>query len=165
MNVGMRVYLDTNIFIYTFEEVGNIGSLLSRCITAGQRSGARFVTSELTLSELLVKPHRDGNHALIDRYEALIQTNNWLEVQPVGRPVLAYAAALRARNKGLKLPDAVHFATAVAGDCSYFLTGDNGILESYDLHPAFGIPDNSASLQIIRPDEATLTALLEDLTP
>ena len=56
-----RVYLDTNVFIMLSEKNHRLQQLLVQMISA-QPFGKppKFATSELTLSELLVKPHQAG---------------------------------------------------------------------------------------------------------
>lgn len=159
-----RVYLDTNIFIYALEETISLDGSIARFLIAATRGSQSFVTSELSLSELLVKPHREADGILINRYENFIQTSAWLNVPTVSRSVLAYAAVLRAKNKGLKLPDAIHLSTAIGSACSHFLTADTGILDSYDLlHPLYGGAESVQPLRIVRPDTPTLTSLLKSL--
>ena len=50
-------------------------------------------------------------------------TSAWLAMVPVSRTILIDAARLRA-NSGLRLPDAIHVATAVAAGCPIFLSND-----------------------------------------
>lgn len=160
-----RIYLDTNIFIYAFEEAGQRSNLLAQLFSVSSRSAACFVTSELSLSELLVKPYRQADDVMIDQYEGFILTSDWLEVLPVARPTLAYAVVLRSQNKGLKLPDAIHLSTAIGASCSHFLTGDMGIADTYELiHFRYGVTKKAQPLAVVHPDEPTLASLLQSLT-
>jgi predicted nucleic acid-binding protein len=160
-----RIYLDTNIFIVAFERRDELSDRLALLFSTRQSSQTRFVTSELTLSELLVVPYRDNDDSLIDTYESLILTNNWLEVVPVAQPTLRYAAVLRSQYRSLKLPDAIHLSTAIGTNCSHILTEDRGINGEYRLqHPRYGIVTDAPSLQTIRLDGSTLTSLLKSLT-
>ena len=150
----MRIYLDTNIFIAAFERRDAVSDRLAGVFSTGLgRAGRLFVTSELTISELLVVPLRDGNRALTSYYSDVLSENEWLHVHPVAKPILVSAAGLRADRKGLRLPDAIHLATALASGCTHFLTEDNGLaLAGVSAAPALGM---------LRPDEPTLTSLLE----
>ncbi len=82
-------------------------------------------TSELTLAEALVVPHRKGDRRLIDLYEELVSSRDGLTVVPVTRPICLAAAAERASGP-FKLPDAVHIATARETAYDAFLTNDRG---------------------------------------
>jgi predicted nucleic acid-binding protein len=121
---GTRLYLDTNVIIYAAEGTAALpaslkGALLR--VDAGQLSA---VTSELTLAEVLVKPLRDQDAAMIQRYESRLTSGPSLTVAPVSRGILARAAELRAGQTSLKLPDAIHAATALLHGCTTFLTND-----------------------------------------
>lgn len=162
MAVAEKVYLDTNVFIAAFENRNELSDLLANLFTVDTEK-ARFATSELTLSELLVKPYKTADDAAIDLYEGMIQTSEWLEVLPVGRQMLWYAAVLRAEYPSLKLPDAIHVSTAFAAECSHFLTGDAGLKEMYQIvHTRYGMSKSSKPLTVIRPETATLLSLPED---
>lgn len=152
-----RVYLDTNVFIAAFERKDALGLQIGRLFEV--RSNARsqsFVTSELTLSELLVAPYRDGDDDLSRAYERLMTTNEWLQVVPVTKHVLKNAALLRSFSVGLKLSDAIHLATAVDANCTHLLTDDLAL-------GRVQLP-SGADLAVLRPDAATLTSLIESLS-
>ena len=93
-----------------------------------QEGQLRAVTSELTLAEVLVKPLADGKTEICTAYTAAVQDSASLEVMPVTREVLVEAAGIRAKA-GVRLPDAIHIATAVLSGCRSFLTNDKSIME------------------------------------
>ncbi|MGK9052154.1 type II toxin-antitoxin system VapC family toxin [Neorhizobium petrolearium] len=151
-----RIYLDTNVFVLAFERKDRSGAILSDLFFNVEKgSMPLFVTSELTLSELLVIPYRNGDAELIEAYAVLLQNDDWLEVVPVKRPVLIQAAMLRSHRKGLKLPDAIHLSSASGAGCSHFLTADMGINAQ--------VAEQEGPLTVLRPDEPTLTSLIESL--
>ncbi|WP_159945948.1 type II toxin-antitoxin system VapC family toxin [Rhizobium sp. 18065] len=166
MRAVRRVYLDTNVFILLAEKTHETQERLV-ALLAGQPSDAepRFATSELTLSELLVKPYREQDESLVRKYDSLMQQSEWLDLRPVDRDVLCHAAALRGQYGHLKLPDAIHLSSAIGQGCSHFLSDDRGIRDSYEVRhnrqdPLLGI----ATLSVLRPDEPTLTSLIESLS-
>jgi len=127
-----RFYLDTNVFIEIFEGRGPLSEMLSEFLIAVEnQKRQRLVTSELTLAELLVKPVALQRHDLIQVYDNWTISNSYLEVVPVVREVLRDAATLRANDKALKLPDAIHLTTARGTGCRYFLTKDERIKGQY----------------------------------
>jgi len=165
MSEFARIYLDTNIFIFAFEEKNERSKLLGRLFAPSlDRAKPLLVTSELTLSEVLVRPFQDGDNLLIDAYDGFLTACDWLDVLPVVRPTLWYAAVLRSQYQKLKLPYAIHLSTAIGAECSHFLTADEGIESSYHLsHGRYGATKNGKPLSVIRPDEPTLTSLLQSL--
>ncbi|MGC4002203.1 MAG: PIN domain-containing protein [Pirellulales bacterium] len=119
-----------------------------------------FRTSELTLSEVLVHPLRLGNADLASIYMKMLAGAYWLSVVPVSPPVLEAASVLRASQRSLKLPDAVHVATAMFSGCSHFLTQDQRITDFEPLKHPFreqALP----ALKIVRLDMITLSSILE----
>jgi len=94
--LGRRIYLDTNIVI----------------------------TSEMTLVEALVGPLETQNLAIQQTYRSFLTSTATLVVSPVSRDILEEAAQLRANTK-LKLPDAIHLATAIRHQCDSFFTNDD----------------------------------------
>lgn len=112
---GVRIYLDTNIFIAAFERRDAVSDRLAGVFSTGLGRAERlFVTSELDYIRAFRVPLRDGNRALTSYYsDAVLSENEWLHVHPVAKPILAWAARLRADRKGLRLPDAIHLATAL----------------------------------------------------
>ncbi|MEF0939848.1 type II toxin-antitoxin system VapC family toxin [Rhizobium sp. BR 362] len=160
-----RIYLDTNIFIIAFERRDEIGDmLLQSFVAAGRRHAKLFVTSELTLAELLVTPYRNGDTILAETYETSISTNSWLEVLPIERSMFLCTAMLRSQYSGLKLPDALHLSVAAAAGCSHLLTDDYGIKGEYRLAGSrYGLEFDTPPLAVLRPDEPTLSSLLKSL--
>lgn len=120
---GKRVYLDTNIWIYSLEEYSYFAYSLRQLFQSIDDGELEAITSELTLAETLVKPLRDSNLELQTVYRLAIQNLGGLSVLPVSRDVLLKAAEISA-NTRLKLPDAIHAATAILSECSTFLTND-----------------------------------------
>lgn len=120
---GERVYLDTNIFIYAIEGYPDFIDELNQLFDNIDAGNLRAFTSELTLAEVLVRPFIDGNLEIQSVYQQALQSSEVLEVVAVSRDVLIEAARLRA-IANLRLPDAIHGATAILSGCETFLTND-----------------------------------------
>lgn len=148
-----RIYIDTNVFITAFETQGDLAEKVALLLAAPAAGRSQpFITSELTLSELLVRPYRGADIPLVTIYSRVLPTSLGLEVQPVTRDVLFSAAKLRAENPSLKLPDAIHLATATLFGCSHVLSADKGMRSSEHF-----------PVTVLKPDEATIASLLESL--
>lgn len=118
-----RLYLDSNIFIYTIEEYPVFSNVLDRLEMGILNGKIQALTSEVTLSEVLVKPIADGDVIKIQAYHRSMRNGNTFTVVPVDRSILIEAATVRA-NSNLKLPDAIHLATAILHGCTHFVTND-----------------------------------------
>lgn len=123
LTLSGRVYLDTNIFIYALEGYSTFRAVLTTLFGALDRCELAAITSELTLAEVLVKPFSDRSIERERAYLQILQPSTSLQMVPVSRDVLIAAARLRAETT-MKLPDAIHAATAQITGCSYFLTND-----------------------------------------
>lgn len=125
---GRLAYLDTNIFIYAVEGGTRFDVMLGRYFERLADRLERAITSELTLAEVLVKPFQDHSLSRQQAFNDAIQTQDGLSVSPVTRTVLIEAARVRATTTPrLKLPDAIHVATALEHGCEVLLTNDHRI--------------------------------------
>ena len=122
---GASVYLDANILIRMTEGTPEDRNALRSMLSAYVALGAVFITSELTLTEVLVHPIRFKRQDHIERYNRLL--SEFIEPKPVSREVLLTAASLRADLPSLRTPDAIHTATALLAKAAVFITGDRGI--------------------------------------
>jgi predicted nucleic acid-binding protein len=119
-----RVYLDSNVFIAAMENPGAHSDHAWWIIHAIDDGRITAVTSEMTIAEVLVKPIELGNSELITAYQEMIVSSSHFDVHPVRRDVLVAAAQLRARRKSIRLPDAIHVATASAALCACMVSDD-----------------------------------------
>lgn len=162
-----RVYLDANIFILAMETRGAVSDELMRLLAGELADQLALITSDLTLAELLVGPIKTGNKSLVSTYEGIVNSNATVETAPVSRDILGASAWLRAVVTSLKLPDAIHLATAASMSCTKFLTDDRGI------PPRILVPNdalahsrpgelwfqNLTRLEAVRPDVAVIAKL------
>lgn len=117
------VALDTVAFIYFIEEHERFVPVVAPLFVDAARGRRRLVTSALTLLEVLVVPYRAGDVALAERYEALLTRSRGLMLVGIERGQLRAAAQLRAAY-GVRTPDALQLAAALARRCSAFVTND-----------------------------------------
>jgi len=116
-----RVFWDTNLFIYLWEDFGKLSSqvltLRNRMLTRGDE----LLTSAITLGEILVKPIQKQDAKAVAYYQKLIATT--AAVIPFeGKAALAYAR-LRA-DRSLRPPDAIQLACAATAGVDLFITND-----------------------------------------
>jgi len=129
---GKRAYLDSNIFIYAFENVGVFGAACAVILALVDRGVTKAVTSEISLVEILVGPLMAGNHALAALYVQRLETAPGLELVPISRSIILRSASIRASRR-LKIPDAMHVAAAIETGCDLLVTADAGIQGSVRL--------------------------------
>ena len=73
--------------------------------------------------ELLVRPYRDQDEELVDGFYGLLSTYPHLTWTELSLEIADHAARLRA-NYGLRTPDAVQAATAIALATTGFVSND-----------------------------------------
>jgi predicted nucleic acid-binding protein len=130
---GDLVYLDVNIWIYALEGYPDFLEEMTLLFQAIDQGRLKAVTSEISLAEALVKPMQLQNESLQKAYCRAITNRQNVAVIPVEREILIWAARLRSTSK-LKLPDAIHGATALKTGCTSFLTNDRVFKSITDLH-------------------------------
>ena len=141
--LGPKVYLDSNFFIYVLEAVEPWAKAAREILGALDRGELKAVTSELSLAECLVKPLELGRSDIAEAYLELLKDHRFLTIGPVTREILIEAARLRGLSR-IKLPDAIHAATALKEGCSSFLTNDDRLkIKGIEV---IGWPDLEASL-------------------
>ena len=116
------VYLDASGLIYSMERVEPYRSLLEPMWQEAQDGTLTVVSSPVIVIEALVKPLRDGNAEIEAQYRELFASNG-LRLLDASYRVFEDAARLRA-DTGLKIPDALHAATALRSGCALFITND-----------------------------------------
>lgn len=119
-----KVYFDTNVFIAAYETVGALSDHACWLMEAVENGRMLAATSELTLAEMLCKPARERNRERIEGYEQLFRPSTLFEIMPVQRNILVESAFLRAEISALRLPDAIHLASARSMGCTAFVTND-----------------------------------------
>lgn len=119
------VYLDANCFIYSVERIDPYQVVLDPLWQALSKRQFTVITSELTLLEVLVKPLKVGNSALVTSLRTILRQSSDVQMVPITQDVLEEAANLRA-TLSLKTPDALHAATALSHGCALFVTNDGG---------------------------------------
>ena len=156
------IFLDTNIFIYAIErpigiDIGIADLLLDLIAINLSPERLAIAASELTLAEVLVAPYKANDVSLVAKYEGVFAGNLSITVEPISLDILRAAALIRSSNTAIKLPDAIHLATASALKCSHFLTADIALANNAQ-KMSFPIP-------IMQPRAEFLTALIKGSAP
>ena len=123
--LGHKLYVDTNVFIYSIEGEASKKKAIEDFFILVSNKVKFVITSELTVAECLVKPKRDSDINLENLYlDILVESENiFLKIVDINIWILA--ADIRAKYN-FQLSDSVHIATAILNDCS-FVTNDKGL--------------------------------------
>ena len=116
------IYMDSSALIYSVERNEPYLTLLAPVWQQAEVGQFVVVCSELAVAETLVRPIREGNADLEAAFRAVFAAPE-VQLVPVARYLWEDAARLRAET-GLKIPDALHAATALRAGCALFITND-----------------------------------------
>lgn len=129
---GQRVYIDTNIFIYflerheqNFDSVAPFFQLFSDGLSLAY-------TGDAVVAETLYKPYQIDDALRISEFKAFFGDEEFITVLPHSKKVFELAAELSPK-RGMKLIDALHYATAALAGCKFMLTNDLGFKSSESL--------------------------------
>jgi len=117
------IYFDANIIIYMFEGPRDIRVQVASVLAQAARSGAKIVSSEISIVECLHGACKQGLDPLKDRYNAYFADEEAISLAPITGAILREAAKIGAENR-LKTIDAIHVATALDSGCGVFFTND-----------------------------------------
>lgn len=116
-----RIALDSNIFIYYFENNPQFINKTSGIFEKLSKNRLQAVTSVISIIESLSYPL---TVPVIDGIKQGFATAPNLTVFEVSQEIAIEAARIR-REYGLRLPDSVQLATALAGKAQAFITNDD----------------------------------------
>ncbi len=120
---GKIIGLDTMVFIYHFEENQLYSPLTFSIFESLEKGNFNGITSILTLLEILVKPKKENNLLLTERYKLLFETFPNLQVKTLDENIADIASSLRA-NYNINTPDAIQIATSLEAKADIFITND-----------------------------------------
>ncbi|MGL5113769.1 MAG: type II toxin-antitoxin system VapC family toxin [Beijerinckiaceae bacterium] len=129
---GAAVYLDANVFIYWVEGAEPMFGAARKAFDLIIAASAKMMTSDLAVAECLYQPCRNNNAALVASFEEFLLSNEQVELLPLNGQV-ALNAARNGGAWGLKLLDAIHYATALEHGCAVFVTADRRFRSSPDM--------------------------------
>ena len=140
--------LDTAPLIYFIEDHPSFAGHLAPFFEAVDQGRIRVVTSVVTLAEVLVRPLRERQMELVERYRDILLSSVGFDTIPVAAEIAERAAQLRA-DYGLRAPDAIQLATAISAGATVGITrrrplkefeGSPGNAGAYRQGPMVAVP-------------------------
>jgi predicted nucleic acid-binding protein len=118
-----RIGLDTSVFIFQLEANPRYMESVHPIFRWVESPASYAATSAVTMLQLLVHPYRKSDIDAVNKYYALLSTYPNLHWVSLTLPVADTAARLRAEF-GLKTPDAIQAASALASRATGFISND-----------------------------------------
>ena len=129
------VVIDTNVFIYLFEDDLRFGAVSEFIIEQVEKNVFQAVVTPITVAEIIIKPITMNRPDLADRCRSALR--RFVNIVPVDipYPVGELAGALKAKY-GLPLPNMIQAAMAMQTDCPALITNDKTLsrLDEVDVH-------------------------------
>ena len=122
----MLIYIDTNIWIYAYENNANFGELARQVLGQARSKQHQLAGSLYVLGELLVAPTYQQREFTLAAYRRLFASTQ-VELLPYTSRALETYVQLRALRR-LKPMDALHLATAADAGVNIFVTEDTRLL-------------------------------------
>ena len=123
-----NIMLDTNAVIYFLDGTPNLVDLMLPFFERVEQGHAKVTLSVISEAELLVKPYRDKNSAVIETVSFFLEEFPNLKISPVNRGICRQAASIRAESD-LRMPDAIILATAMNNGCDLLLGNDLALMK------------------------------------
>lgn len=117
---GAVLLVDSAPIIYTLEGHGRFATRFARMFERHAAGELVLAVTTITIAEVLTGPLRAGEEALARRYRAVLDA--W-QVVDLTSDIAESAARLRGKY-GLKLPDAIQAASALAINADALVTHD-----------------------------------------
>ena len=117
---GALLLMDSAPIIYFLEGHPKFSPIFKPFFVAHDSGRVQFAVTTISLAEVLTGPLKAGDEALAERYRAILET--W-QVVDLNADIAANAARLRA-SLHLKLADAVQAASAISINADALVTHD-----------------------------------------
>ena len=119
----MVVALDSNVFIAFIEQDANFFAPAAKIMQKIKSGGLRATYSSIVYGEVMRMPRGTSLEPIKQFFDDLGGKD-----YPADRAVCSKGAELRHNYPGLKLPDAIHLATAIIAQADTFITADKRLL-------------------------------------
>ncbi|MEP6949828.1 MAG: PIN domain-containing protein [Ginsengibacter sp.] len=115
--------MDTAPLIYFIEGNSEYQEKLENLFRLNDEGYFKFLTSSITLLEVLVKPLRDGETKIVEQYKTILRNAEGIDIFDITATIAIRAAEIRAKYNS-RTPDALQVATAIVRNADYILTND-----------------------------------------
>jgi predicted nucleic acid-binding protein len=123
LTVGDSVAFDSDALIYYVERHQRFHPVVAPVIERVARGELRAHVSAVTLIEVLVRPLREGQSELAERYRQILTSPSYFTLHSVTQPLAERAAAVRAEYR-IATADAIVAATALEAECDFLITNN-----------------------------------------
>jgi len=123
LNNIIGITIDSNTLIYFFENHQEYAQDIEDLFLRVESGEINAFLSSLSILEILVKPKRDKNLVLENKYKTLLLDFPNLYTIDINMKVIDVAASIRADYK-IKTPDSIIISTAIITNSKYLISND-----------------------------------------
>ncbi len=120
---GKKVFLDATPLIYFIKGNSKFQTFLDELFRLNGSGKIEFVTSSLTVLQLLVAPLKNNRPDLVKEYERILYGSATLKITAVDTDIAKLAAAIQAKFN-FETIDSIQLAAAIGSKCNVFLTNN-----------------------------------------
>jgi len=137
-NQKQKIYLDTFVFMDILSGDPAVSEKAAAYLEEAKKSGA--IMSSILFTELAFHLRRRKSQEKAEEIMFYVKSLPGVEIIPVSDDIAKAAGLLRAKYRRLKFPkkftyfDCIHIATALAYNCSKFVTGDRGFKDVKEIN-------------------------------
>ena len=124
-----KIFWDTNLFIYLFEEHPTLANRVADIRRGMLSRGDNLYTSTLTVGEILVKPSVKGRPDLESQYRTFF-TRPGIAIISFDLPAAYHYARIR-QDGTIQRPDAIQLACGAAAEVDLFITNDERLSRKF----------------------------------
>lgn len=141
-----RVALDSRVLMYAFNQHSQFGAAAKEILDCIEDHVVEAVTPATTLTDILVKPIRDGKENVEKQFKLFFKHFPNLTILPIDEDMAIRAAHIKAKY-AISTPDALFVASAVLSEANVLITYDER-LESITEIPTIPLSHFSGIISI-----------------
>lgn len=127
-----KVYLDSSIFIYHFENKLPFSEYTKLIFELGEKGEITLGTSSLTFTEITPIIFRSGSKKILSIYFSIDQPPLSTKIINLDKEIAFLAGEIRAEYN-FKTPESIHLASAMSAKYDIFLTNDKNLVKCKDI--------------------------------
>ena len=120
---GQRICIDTAPIIYFIEHHVKYRNIIRPVFAEIASGNIEAITSTITLLEVLVRPLKNGDETLAEKYRDILLSSQGLTTFEILHEVSEMASRLRAKYP-IRTPDAIQIAVGILYHATKFLSND-----------------------------------------
>lgn len=124
--MGRLIAIDTSILIYLLEEHPQYATHARRLFERIEKGSLKAIFSIVGMIELLTGVKKKGRQDLAQDYKLLLSHLPNFDIYSIDEKIVDVASTMRA-TYGIRTPDAIHVATAIAKGATLFVTNDRAL--------------------------------------